>query len=131
MQFVTHEHLALALKARPSLLRCGCMPAPGWRGVQAPCGPAKHLLPEMLQLQVVPSPQAQVATYADLHSMVNTLLKAMALQSDGVPSFWFPSSHAPGKDTFPLRAVSGLHINVLCSLTSEEELAAASRAGIT
>ena len=115
----TRDGLAAALRAVPSLVRCGTLPVQSsshaWSGPRCKaCGPARHQLPEMLQLTCTPaSPKA----HEHLQRDVTELLASVQLQDS---TWWFPSSHEPRRT-----GVAHLTINVVPRAASEAEVGAA------
>ena len=115
----TRDGLAAALHAVPSLVHCGTLPvqsgSQAWAGARCKsCGPARHQLPEMMQLTCTPSsPKA----HENLQRDVTELLASVQLQDC---SWWFPSSHDPRRT-----GLSHLVINVVPRAALETDVCAA------
>ena len=73
--FSTQNDLGLALKQYPFLFRCGVVGSSAW-GSQ-PCGPLRHMLPEMIHFEFTPTREYPKA---ELTKAVEALLAEMKLE---------------------------------------------------
>ena len=104
INFTSVEALHRALVRCPFLVRCGSLSASAWQS-NKPCGPQRHLCPELIQLSFTP---VRAATSAEVEEKTKLLVAEMKLD---YTALWLSSSRAPTGSN--KNATSRIQVNIL------------------
>ena len=123
VQFHSRDGFAVALKACRALIQCSALhpgPKSSWDNRATYCGPARHELPEKLELLCQPT-DGQAHSASELDAALPHLLQTMQLD---VTSRWLPSSTYGAVQNAAGATLSRVVVHALPRLVGLADLAA-------